>query len=147
MSSTSQSGGATEAGYCASKGAVNSLTYSWALAMEPYGVRVNAIGPTANTRVMETIRQFPGLNSVDWPPEQMGPLTTYLLSDLAEGITGQMVHIMDKQLSVMTQPTLARPIFPSNIPWTVEMLDEVFRGPARSVLQPVGIGVAYARKG
>ena len=140
VSSTSQSGGATEAGYCASKGAVNSLTYAWALAMEPYGVRVNAIGPTANTRVMEIIREFRGVNSVDWPPEQMAPLTTFLLSDLSDGITGQMIHIMDKQLAVMTHPAVAQPVFPSETPWTVEMLDEAFRGPVRSVLQPFGIG-------
>src|SRR6185503_13251801 len=33
--------------YAAMKGAVSALTYSWALELAPFGVRVNAISPSA----------------------------------------------------------------------------------------------------
>src|SRR5262249_15188446 len=38
--------------YAASKGAVASLTYSWALDLEEAGIRVNAVCPLAHTRMV-----------------------------------------------------------------------------------------------
>ena len=63
VTSGGQSGESQEAGYCASKGAVASLTYSWALEMHEYGVRVNAVAPSANTRILENRLVSSGLRS------------------------------------------------------------------------------------
>jgi short-subunit dehydrogenase len=139
MTSSAQCGEATEAVYAAAKGGVASLTYSWALAMRPFGVRVNAVAPTGNTRMLDVTRQH-RQTTVTWPAEQMTPLITFLLSDLAHDITGQVIRLWDRQLSVMTHPALARPVLEQQRPWTVEDLRDVFSGElAGQVHQDVGV--------
>ena len=42
--------------YAASKGAIASMTYTWALELARYGIRVNAISPSGSTRMSSTYR-------------------------------------------------------------------------------------------
>jgi NAD(P)-dependent dehydrogenase (short-subunit alcohol dehydrogenase family) len=72
--------------YGASKAALLSLTYTWALELASQGIRVNALSPRAVTRLTNTT---PGdLGSA----EQIAPVVVYLLSDLSRGLTGQCVR-------------------------------------------------------
>ena len=41
--------------YAAAKGAIASMTYTWAIELAKYGIRVNAIGPTGSTRMLSLI--------------------------------------------------------------------------------------------
>jgi NAD(P)-dependent dehydrogenase (short-subunit alcohol dehydrogenase family) len=125
VTSSAQCGDAAEAVYAAAKGGVTSLTYSWAMAMRPFGVRVNAVAPTASTRMLEVTRQH-WAPTVTWPPEQMTPLFIFLLSDRSQHITGQVIRLYDRRLSVMTHPSLAHPVVEQDRPWTVEDLADVF---------------------
>lgn len=115
--------------YAASKGAVASLTYSWALDMEDVGVRVNAICPLAHTRMVwkseRALRNCPP----DRTPERVAPLVLFLLGDEAEGITGQMIRCNGSQLHIMGQPYLKAPILERDL-WDIDSVrrafDEVF---------------------
>jgi NAD(P)-dependent dehydrogenase (short-subunit alcohol dehydrogenase family) len=89
-SSRAQRGIPASATYAATKGAIASLTYSWALDLRPAGVRVNAIAPQAGGT--GTRRQ--GQPSDGEPtPDQIAPLVTYLLSDRSALVTGQVIRI------------------------------------------------------
>ena len=109
-------GRADAAAYSASKGAVASMTYSWAGDLAGHGVRVNAISPIAWTRLMAA---DPNGNPAAPPPERVAPLVTYLLSDLSAGITGQVLRLADGHLHAVRQPAIIRPVLHRET-WTVE---------------------------
>lgn len=83
VASSAAFGLAGRGAYGATKAALLSLTYSWALELCEYGVRVNALGPRAATRMnMKT----------DETVEQVAPVATYLLSDLSSEVNGQCIR-------------------------------------------------------
>ncbi|MEV7037630.1 SDR family oxidoreductase [Amycolatopsis sp. NPDC051061] len=104
------------AAYSASKGAVASMTYSWAADLASHGVRVNAVSPIAWTRLMAA---DPNGNPDAHPPERVAPLVTYLLSDLSAGITGQVLRLADGHLHAVRQPAIIRPVLHQDV-WTPE---------------------------
>jgi NAD(P)-dependent dehydrogenase (short-subunit alcohol dehydrogenase family) len=104
------------AAYSASKGAVASMTYSWAADLARHGVRVNAVSPIAWTRLMAA---DPSGNREAHPPERVAPLVTYLLSDLSAGVTGQVLRLADGHLHAVRQPAIIRPVLHQDV-WTPE---------------------------
>jgi NAD(P)-dependent dehydrogenase (short-subunit alcohol dehydrogenase family) len=94
-------------GYPAGKGAVTSLTYALAAELAEHGVRVNAVCPGATTRLstgddyvahVESLHARGLLDdatlagSLDpGPPGHVAQLYAFLVSDLAAGITGQVL--------------------------------------------------------
>lgn len=86
--------------YSASKGAVASLTVGWAVELAERNIRVNAICPIAKTRMGED----------GAPPEETAPIVTYLLSDAARNVTGQLIRFANDQLFVIRQVAPKSPI-------------------------------------
>jgi NAD(P)-dependent dehydrogenase (short-subunit alcohol dehydrogenase family) len=132
--SGAQCGMSMVATYGASKGAVASLSYSWAIDLMAHGIRCNAISATALTRMTEhtlEVRHSP----VDWPPETMAPLVVYLLSDLSHGITGQLIRLWGGNLHLIGHPAPIAP-FVEREAWSVEDLDAAFRERLGPHLQP-----------
>lgn len=83
IASSAAFGLAGRGAYGATKAALLSLTYTWALELQEHGVRVNALGPRAATRMnLKT----------DETVEQVAPVATYLLSDLSAGVNGQCIR-------------------------------------------------------
>jgi len=88
--------------YSASKGAVRQMTKSMALALAPYGIRVNAIGPgSVDTDILKTITADPQarhtvLSRIPMQrlgtPDEMAKVAVFLASDDASYITGQTVY-------------------------------------------------------
>ncbi|NIH78826.1 SDR family NAD(P)-dependent oxidoreductase [Amycolatopsis viridis] len=111
--------------YAASKGAVASLTYSWALDLEDSGIRVNAVCPLAHTRMVwkseRSLRNCPP----DRTPARIAPVVLFLLSDDAEGITGQLVRCNGPQLHIVGQPYLKAPILERQT-WDTETVRQAF---------------------
>jgi len=88
-SSAGALGAPDRAVYAAAKGALASLTYAWAIDLAPYAIRVNAFSSSAATAMSrQNPTPLPGLPTA----EQNAPLATYLLSDAADGVTGQVVQ-------------------------------------------------------
>jgi NAD(P)-dependent dehydrogenase (short-subunit alcohol dehydrogenase family) len=90
--------------YAATKGAIASATYTWALDAEPYGVRVNAISPVARTRMSGVWGNRDAAHMDEPDPAEIAPLAAFLLSDRAAGISGQVVRLDAHGLSVLRQP-------------------------------------------
>jgi NAD(P)-dependent dehydrogenase (short-subunit alcohol dehydrogenase family) len=120
--------------YGATKGALASLTYGWALALASRGVRANAYSPVADTAM---ITGTP-MNHVRLPtPEENAPVVTYLLSDLAAGVTGQVVQRREDSLVVMSHPDLTEHTT-TPAAWTVEAVHRGLGPLLERGRQPVG---------
>ncbi|MGC7097794.1 SDR family NAD(P)-dependent oxidoreductase [Amycolatopsis lurida] len=115
------------AAYSASKGAVASLTYSWAADLAELGIRVNAISPLAWTRMVEADRVERARLSRDLTPDLAAPLVTFLLSDLSAGITGQLIRLRGEKLHLVRQHAVKEPVL-TRPRWDVEDFAAAFAG-------------------
>jgi NAD(P)-dependent dehydrogenase (short-subunit alcohol dehydrogenase family) len=111
--------------YSAAKEGIVGLTRSTALAMARYGVRCNAISPTADTRMTQRLPgERRGLATAT-PPEAIGPVATFLASDRAAHITGQIVGVRGTEVTVYAHQAPLRTAT-SIEPWSPERLAEVW---------------------
>ncbi|GAA3871153.1 SDR family oxidoreductase [Saccharothrix violaceirubra] len=124
--------------YSATKGAVASLSLSWALDLESDGIRVNAVCPVAHTRMVwqseRSLRAIPA----DRTPGKVAPLVLFLLSDAAEGITGQIVRCNGRQLHLIGQPYFKQPVLESDA-WDAVSVKRAFDGVLQAHLEPFGL--------
>jgi 3-oxoacyl-[acyl-carrier protein] reductase len=109
--------------YAAAKGAIASMTYTWALELARYGIRVNAIGPTGTTRMSETFAGGTPLPYVD--PTRNGALVVFLASDAARQVSGQIFGSGGTRVAHMVQPHYGKTLYRED-GWTVEALEAVF---------------------
>jgi NAD(P)-dependent dehydrogenase (short-subunit alcohol dehydrogenase family) len=91
--------------YGATKGGVASLTYGWAIHGADVGVRVNAISPLARTPMMDEFLDVP----TGAEPADVAPLVSYLLSDRAAAVNGQVVRLDGSSLSLLRRPSYPGP--------------------------------------
>jgi len=111
--------------YSAAKEGIVGLTRSTALAMARYGVRCNAISPTADTRMTQRLPgERRGLATAT-PPEAIGPVATFLASDRAAHITGQIIGVRGTEVTVYAHQAPLRTAT-SVEPWSPERLAEVW---------------------
>ncbi len=124
--------------YSATKGAVASLSYSWALDLESEGIRVNAVCPVAHTRMVwkseRSLRAIPA----DRTPGKVAPLVLFLLSERSEGITGQVIRCNGRQLHIVGQPYFKQPILESDN-WDTASVERAFTGVLQAHLEPYGL--------
>lgn len=138
ISSGASLGQRTLATYAASKGAVASLTYSWALDLEAVGVRVNAVCPLAHTRMVRSSERAMRRCPPDRTPERIAPLVVFLISDQSAGITGQMIRCNGPELHIVGQPYLKSPILERDT-WDSETIERAFVEVFQAHLEPYGL--------
>ncbi len=146
VTSGAQAGSPLLAGYGATKGAIASLTYSWAMDLAGTGVRVNAISPMADTRMFDPKLRVDQAAAGQPPgpqPEDNAPVVVFLLSDHSRHLNGQVVRIDGTRLSLMTHPAILEPVLSAG-EWTVEAVVEAFRGGLDDHV--VGLGVQRVRQ-
>ena len=140
--SFAQAGGENLCAYNSSKGAVASLTYSWAIELAAHGIRVNALSPsgaTGMTDYLNATRPGDGGKTVYQDPEAGAPIAVYLVSDHAR-FTGQVVRLQGNALQLHSHPgpwrEAARPGG-----WTVQDIVRHFPETLGADLHPVGAGI------
>lgn len=117
--------------YGATKGAVASLTYGWAVDLADLGVRVIGFSPLAQTRMANFATGLPD-------PDRVALAVPYLLSDASVGLSGQVVRFDGTRLSLLRLPVFSGP-FESREDWSVTAVAEALGGPLRASVQPVGM--------
>jgi NAD(P)-dependent dehydrogenase (short-subunit alcohol dehydrogenase family) len=123
--------------YGATKGALASLTYCWSGDLRGYFVRVNAYAPVARTALAELSPVLPP----DIPaPADNAAIVTYLLSDLSDGITGQVIQRRGNRLIVLAHPRLTEHGADAD-DWTVETVVDRFDPVLREHQEPVGYAI------
>jgi NAD(P)-dependent dehydrogenase (short-subunit alcohol dehydrogenase family) len=141
VTSGAQAGSSLLAAYSASKGAIASLTYAWALDLADTGVRVNAIAPMAETRMFDpklrSDQPAPGQPAGPQPIDN-APVVVYLLSDESEHLNGQVVRIDGNRLSLMSHPSILEPVLTAER-WTVDSITEAFRDRLDEHSVPLGV--------
>jgi 3-oxoacyl-[acyl-carrier protein] reductase len=123
--------------YSASKGAIASMTYTWAGELARYGIRVNAISPAGTTRMSATARI--GGKEVALPvidPTRNGAFVAFLCSDEANWITGQIFGTGADETVILEQPRYAM-FKPEG--WSVEDLRKHFKSVFGTRLEPFGL--------
>ncbi|MGW5053434.1 SDR family NAD(P)-dependent oxidoreductase [Actinokineospora sp. NPDC004072] len=124
--------------YAASKGAVASLTWSWALDLEDDGIRVNALCPKAYTRMVWESPRRAELSGPGETPERIAPLVRFLLSDRAAGITGQVVRCTGTQLHLVGHPYFKAPVLQRD-EWDLASVERAFAEVLGGALEPYGL--------
>jgi 3-oxoacyl-[acyl-carrier protein] reductase len=84
---------------------IASMTYTWALELARYGIRVNAISPSGTTRMSATAKV--GGKTVELPfidPNQNGAFVAFLCSDEGGWITGQIFGTGADRAQIVEQP-------------------------------------------
>ncbi len=122
-----------QANYMAAKMGIVGLSRGIALDMERFKVRSNCIAPFAWTRMIDSIPAETEAEKArvarirEMTPEKIAPLTVYLASDRAEGITGQIFSVRNNEIYLFNQNRPIRTIHRSD-GWTPEKLDSQLKG-------------------
>jgi NAD(P)-dependent dehydrogenase (short-subunit alcohol dehydrogenase family) len=109
--------------YSAAKEGIVGLVRSTALAMAKYGVRCNAISPTADTRMTQRLPSERRGMATATPPEAIAPVVAFLASDRAAHITGQVIGVRGTEVTVFSHPAPLRTATRAE-EWTPEALAE-----------------------
>jgi len=141
VTSGSHAGTGRLGAYGATKGAIASLTYSWALDVAGRGVRVNAVAPLAQTRMWDpTLLPDPGAER-PWrlpEPADNAPVVIYLLADASAPLNGQVVRIDSGRLSLMNHPAVLEPVVWREA-WTVADVAAAFEAGLATDAPPLGL--------
>lgn len=144
--SGAQSGLEYRPDYSASKGAVSSFTFTAAIEMKGTGVRVNAMSPNAETRMLDELDKFMKSRG-DWqrrplpPPESNVAVHLYLLSDLSRHVSGQIIGLRPSgALYIGSHPAILEPTAkPPGGVWTAKTVAEAIDKGLVASLQPLGL--------
>ncbi|MBK5221873.1 MAG: SDR family NAD(P)-dependent oxidoreductase [Acidimicrobiia bacterium] len=95
-------GNVGQTNYGAAKAGIASFTVIAALELARYGVTVNAIAPTALTRMTENLGmgQMPEEAKEQMSPRWISPIVTWLASDEAKNVTGRVFDVSGRSLGI-----------------------------------------------
>ena len=120
-----------QANYAAAKLAIAGLSRTIALELAAFGIRSNCIAPGAFSRMIESIPNsspeeqaaYMAKRAATMRPEQVAPLITYLASEEAVDVTGQIFGIRGNEIFLYSQPRPFRSMERED-GWTPEALAE-----------------------
>ena len=124
--------------YAGAKGMIASMTYTWAVELSRYGIRVNAISPSGSTRMSQGFKS--GGEQVDFPfidPNQNGAFVAFLCSDEADWVTGQIFGTGNGRVQIVEQPAYGTALYSEDL--GVDGIVAKFRNVFGTKLEPFGL--------
>jgi NAD(P)-dependent dehydrogenase (short-subunit alcohol dehydrogenase family) len=118
--------------YGATKAAIASLAWGWALEGAAHGIRVNAVSPLALTPMLAG-----NVVQTTMLPEEVAPAVTYFLSDLSSSITGQILRVYESGLALYPEPRTTSPELTGS-GWTAESIARAMEAELAPHLATVG---------
>ena len=149
VSSGAQAGVPPRSVYGATKGAIASATYTWAMELAEFGITVNGLSPVAETRMAPNPLPAGAPIPPHRAPEDIAPLVVYLASDEARWITGQIFRLSGRRLSLFSHPTPRHAVSEEG-GWTLAALRARVPQEFGARLEPVGVAAStyvYGRPG
>ncbi|NHN42798.1 SDR family oxidoreductase [Halorubellus sp. JP-L1] len=126
VTSRSALGNAGQANYSAAKAGILGLTRTTAQELYRHDVRVNALMPTAFTRMIEDIPESQrSFDEEEMPASKIAPVVAFLMSDDATDVTGCTIRAAGDSIGIVSNPELTRVGY-STDGWSVEELQEHF---------------------
>ena len=118
-------GSVGQTNYGAAKAGIAAFTIIASMELAQYGVTVNAIAPTAMTRMSE---QTPGIHQLaasrDVTPESVSPVVVWLAGPASKDVTGRVFAVIGGTVAVL-EGWVYGPEAQTDTRWTVEELDGV----------------------
>ncbi len=132
--------------YAAAKGAIASMTYTWAIELAKYGIRVNSISPAGTTRMSATFKAAGGVESKApfMDPALNGPMVVFLASDEANYITGQVFGTGADRVALLEQPRYGTTMLKPG-GWSLDDIRAHFKNQLGNRLEPFGLDKAPYR--
>jgi NAD(P)-dependent dehydrogenase (short-subunit alcohol dehydrogenase family) len=113
-----------QSNYGAAKAGIATFSVIAALELGRYGVTVNAIAPTALTRMTEDLGSVQAMGDLDLSPANISPLVVWLGSALSSGVTGRVFSVFGNKISV-AEGWVNGPHVERSERWTPRELNEV----------------------
>ncbi|NPC98664.1 SDR family NAD(P)-dependent oxidoreductase [Nocardioides sp. zg-DK7169] len=115
-----------QSNYAAAKAGIVALTLSTSRGMARYGVTANAICPRARTEMTSRVfAEDPESRELDiLAPERIGTFVSYLASEAAARISGQVFVAYGDFVALMAAPTVEQKFTAADGTFSVEELDE-----------------------
>ena len=118
-----------QANYGAAKMGIAAMTITMARELEAAGVRVNAIAPTAATRLLGTVLkdlpEIPEGQHNPYGPDQIAPLVVWLCTDLAAGITGQVFAVSGSRIQLQKGWHPVTQLNANDEDWTIDRIESL----------------------
>ncbi len=133
-----------QANYSAAKMGIVGLSKSIAVDMQRFNVRSNCIAPFAWSRMIgsiptETPEQAERVDKLkQMTPDKIAPIVTYLASDQASHVSGQIFAVRNNEIFLISQPRPLRSVQRSE-GWTPESIAEHAMPAMESSLYPLDI--------
>lgn len=134
-----------QSNYAAAKAAIVGLTLTLAQELRPYGVTVNAVGPSGATRITGTMPGAPqviegdGVADGEWQPmdpANSSPLVAWLASDEAQLVTGQVIRSIHDSVIWMQGWREAAQVSAGEKRWEAETLGKALASDVFRVATP-----------
>ena len=125
-SSSGLFGNVGQSNYAAAKAGIAAMTIVCADELAPYGVTVNAVYPTAMSRLTENVLKRPAPDDFDpYDPANIAPAVVWLCSPNARHVTGRVFGVRGGRITVV-QGWRAAHAVDAGRRWQVDELDDVF---------------------
>lgn len=110
VSSGVAAGNVGQANYTAAKAGILGLMRTAALELDQYGVRVNALWPTAVTRMTEDLPGMAGVDRGDLGPQHVTGVPVFLASEASADVTGCTVAVAGENVALVSDPERGRTV-------------------------------------